>query len=99
MIDFKYILSQNKEGIQRFVDPEKVEKKYGGNLENLSDYWPPRYIGDATKTFDEEQMTQIGIIPFTYEKEEFETYQKMADAFKRSLKIGASKYEYFSLIK
>ena len=92
MIDFKYILGENKEAIQQFVDPDKIEKKYGGCLDNLADYWPPRYIGDATKTFDEEQMNQIGIVPFTYEKEEFESYQNTADRLKKAAKNGANKF-------
>lgn len=74
LAEFEIMLPENHQKIQYFVDPTKVEKRFGGSASNLTDYWPPRSLLDATKTLDEETLKEHSIIPFLYEEEEYSTY-------------------------
>jgi len=51
----------------------QVEKKYGGKLEDLVEYWPPRYLGDATDTLDDDTIISHGIVPFSFDQDDFES--------------------------
>lgn len=60
--------------LRLILDHNQLESKYGGDAEDLEEYWPPRCLGDATRTFDENSLIKHLIIPFTYSKEEFKSF-------------------------
>ena len=74
MIEFIQINPVDNSGILEFIDSQMLEKKYGGGFEDLEEYWPPRCVQDATKTVDENSFLQYGMIPFTYNPVEYETF-------------------------
>lgn len=60
--------------VREHFDPDFLEKKYGGGIKNLEEFWPPRCMEDATKTLDENSLQVNHIIPFTYNPAEFRSY-------------------------
>ena len=72
-LKFKDITKENSE---RYIDPEVLQKRYGGYIENLSEYWPPRCLQDATKTLDENSFIANNIIPFTLSDSEYLNFER-----------------------
>lgn len=74
--EFRYNNEGNipKEAVMVEFDRDFLEKKFGGNLKNLEEFWPPRCLEDATKTIDETSLHFHHIIPFTYNPAEFRSY-------------------------
>lgn len=62
------------EKLKKEIESETLEKKYGGNLEDLTEFWPPRCVVDATKSLDDDRLLEYGIIPFTFDGEEFSVF-------------------------
>lgn len=60
--------------IEEHFNCDFLEQKYGGNLKDLEEFWPPRCLEDATKTLDENSLNFNNIIPFTYNDAEFKSY-------------------------
>ena len=48
-----FVNSSNREDIFEYIDPYELEKRYGGKLDNLEEYWPPRCTNEE---FDAIQM-------------------------------------------
>ena len=70
---FKDVDSTN---VERYINPEVLQKKYGGYLEDLIEYWPPRCLQDATKTLDENTFIANNIIPFTLSDSEYLNFER-----------------------
>jgi len=60
--------------LMKHISTMDLEKKYGGNVDDIKEYWPPRCIGDATKTFDENSYANNQIIPFCIGSSEYIGY-------------------------
>lgn len=70
------IKTQEIKKLQNFIPKDQLEAKHGGDLNDNEEYWPPRCLGDATQTFDENNLIKNKVIPFTYNKHEFNAFKK-----------------------
>lgn len=74
MIEFIEVDNLDVGGMKKFIDGEVLEAKYNGDAKDLEEYWPPRCVQDATKTMDENSFLKYGIIPFTFNPVEYESF-------------------------
>ena len=74
MVNFVQANSSDKSNLEKNLDMYMLEKRMGGLMEDLTEYWPPRCYEDATKTLDENSLVKYSIIPFTYNDAEFQAY-------------------------
>lgn len=81
--------------ISREINMEILEKKYGGEMADLSEFWPPRCTVDATKSLDDDTLLQSSIIPFTFNKDKFKDYK---ETLKYNTARNSSKRETYGKI-
>ena len=73
---------QEKLGVDFFL--QNIEKRFGGDLEDLDNFWPPRSFSDATKTLDDDYLLRNGIIPFTFIENQFLAFESNLAALEGS---------------
>lgn len=61
--------------LSKFVDFSQLEEKYGGDMPDLSIFWPPRCQMDGTKVLRDEVMLKKGISPFTFDEKKYKIFQ------------------------
>lgn len=74
MIKFVIGHDKDKSELENYLDISVIEKRMGGGMDDLTEYWPPRCYEDATKTLDENSLLTYNIVPFTYSNSEFLQY-------------------------
>ena len=75
MVTFIQLNSGDSNLLSTYIDPDCVELRMGGKMEDLKEFWPPRCYDDATKTLDEHSFIKFGIIPFTFSDLEFQVFE------------------------
>lgn len=87
-LTFEILDPKSKDSIREFVDPSQIQVTYGGVLEDLKEFWPPRFLGNATHTLNEDDIQNMKLIPFTYDSEVFRAF-KAASLLQSSLAFKA----------
>jgi hypothetical protein len=87
MINFVKATKENINPLKDHIDLGFLEKRMGGEMDDLTEYWPPRCIEDATKTLDENSLVKFNIVPFTYNDAEYKSYDAQTDFPNSSRKL------------
>jgi len=61
--------------LSKSIDFEQLEQKYGGNMKNLSIFWPPRCQMDGTKVLRNEVLLKQGLYPFTFDDKKYRIFK------------------------
>lgn len=81
--------------LRKYIDENQFEKKFGGAMENVVEFWPPRPHTPPGECLDEEMLGEKSCIPFYIYDEDFHRFKVehlkyVLDIGPRELKIAAN---------